>query len=75
MITNNYMLETLTTQHRQQLLKEAELKHLLSRSDSLKSDSRRLTRLAGKLGIVLLKIGTILKNVEQHGHAVVSSGK
>ncbi len=75
MITNTYMLEKLATQHRQQLVQGAELKHLLLRSDSQKPNSRRLPRLAGKLGIVLLKLGTTLKEFEQHGQAAVSPGK
>ncbi len=75
MIPNNYILEQLNIQHRQQALQAAEHKHLLSRSDSPKPVSRRLPRLAGKLGIALLKLGTTLKEFEQHNQAVVSPGK
>jgi hypothetical protein len=44
-------------------------------TDSQSPASHRLPRLAGKLGIVLLKLGTTLKEFEQYSQVVVTSGK
>ncbi len=75
MIPNNYMLDQLIAQHRQQLMQAAEHKHILALADSQKPASHRLSQLAVKLGIVLLKLGTALKDIEQHSQLIVTSSK
>ena len=75
MIPNNYMLEQLNIQHRQQLMQKAEHKHILSRADSQQRASRQLSHMAGRLGIVLLKLGTTLQELEQHSQVVATSSK
>ncbi len=75
MIPNNYMLDQLIAQHRQQLMQAAQHKHILLREDSQKHTSDKLSRLAGKLGIVLLKLGAALKDFEQHSQVVATSSK
>jgi hypothetical protein len=66
MIPDYYTRDTLVIQHRQHLLQEAEHERRLALIDSPQRTSRGLPRLAGRLGICLLVLGTRLKQFEQH---------
>jgi hypothetical protein len=75
MIPDIYTHEKLVLEHRHQLLQEAEHERMLTMADSPKHASRVLPRLAGKLGMLLLVLGTKLKQFEQRSESIASPGK
>jgi len=66
-------LERLACEHRHTLLCEAEQERKLAMAVSPKHASHVLQRLAGKLGVYLIALGTRLKRFEQRGQAVESN--
>ncbi len=60
---NMYLYEKAREAHYQDLLREAEKRRLLARLPRYRRSMSR--RAAGKLGILLLKLGTWLKQFEQ----------
>jgi hypothetical protein len=75
MIPDYHTIEKLAIQHRQQLIQEAEHENMLAMIDSPQRASRAVPRLAGKLGIFLLVMGTKLKQFEHHSEVVTAPGK
>jgi hypothetical protein len=75
MIPDIHTSEKLVMQHRHQLFQEAERERMLKMVDSPKYTSRGLSRLAGKLGMVLLGLGIKLKQFEQRSEAIASPDK
>ncbi len=65
MIPDYHTRDKLVIQHRQHLIQEAEHERRLAMIDSPQRASRGLPRLAGRLGIFLLVLGTKLKQFEQ----------
>ncbi len=65
MIPDYHTRDTLATPHRQHLIQEAEHERMLAMIDSPQRASRGLPRLAGRLGMFLLMLGTKLKQFEQ----------
>jgi len=58
-----YLLEKLRQAHYQELLREAEQERLLAQLPRHRQST--IKRAAGKLGVLLLKLGTRLKQFEQ----------
>ena len=75
MIPDIHTHEKLVSQHRHHLFQEAEHERMLAMVDSPKHASRALPHLVGKLGMVLLVLGTKLKQFELRSEAVASAGK
>lgn len=63
MVPNLYLYEKAREAHYQDLLRETEKRRLLARLTRHRRSMSR--RAAGKLGILLLKLGTWLKQFEQ----------
>ena len=70
MVPNNYSREKLALEHRYALLSEAERERMLAVADSPTHASYSLQRLAGRLGMYLIALGTSLQRFEEHGKAV-----
>ena len=70
MIPDIHTREKLVMHHRHHLFQEAKHERMLKMVDSPKHASRRLSRLAGKLGMVLLGLGIKLMQFEQRDKAV-----
>lgn len=65
MIPDYHTRDKLVIQHRQHLIQEAEHERRLAMINSPQRASRALPRLAGRLGIFLIVLGTKLKQFEQ----------
>jgi len=69
---NMYLYEKAREVHYQELLRELEMRRLLARLPRHRRSMSR--RAAGKLGILLLKLGTWLKQFEQSPTALEDRG-
>ncbi len=68
MVPDIYTHEKLALEHRHTLLREAEHERMLL--DLPEHSSHTLQRLAGRLGVYLIALGTRLQRLGQRGHAV-----
>jgi hypothetical protein len=75
MIPDYHTRDTLVIQHRQHLMQEAEHERMLAVIDSQRSISGGLLRLAGKLGIFLIVLGSKLQQFEQQSEVVTTPAK
>jgi hypothetical protein len=75
MIPDYHTRDKLVIQHRQHLIQEAEHERRLAMIDSPQRASRGLPRLAGRLGIFLLVLGTKLKQFEQRSEVGTAPAK
>ena len=72
MIPDRYTTEKMAHEHRRTLLREAERERMLAIADS---PNQMLRGFAGKLGRLLLVLGTKLQQCEQRSEAVLSPGR
>jgi hypothetical protein len=68
MIPHPYIREEFALEHRQQLLHEAEQERIVANVPKRPSSS--LQRLAGRLGIALIGLGTRLQRLEQSSRVI-----
>lgn len=72
MIPDRYTTEKMAREHRRTLLQEAEHERMLAIADS---PHQVLRGFAGKLGRLLLMLGTKLQQCERRSEAVLSPGQ
>ena len=75
MIPDYHTRDKLVIQHRQHLIQEAKHERMLAMIDSPQHPYRALPRLAGRLGNLLLVLGTKLKQFEHHSKVVIAPAK